>query len=318
VIDASSARAPIPVILDCDPGHDDALAILLALARPELRVLGVTTVAGNVGLAATTRNALSVLTLAGRTDIPVAAGADRPLVRPLRTAAQVHGTSGLEGADLPEPSVEPSPEGAVGLMARLVRESAEPVTLVPTGPLTNIALFLGAHPELRDRIAHICLMGGAMGEGNWTASAEFNIWVDPDAAARVFTSGIPITQITIDVTHQARATVAESDAWEDLDTRTGRAFASLFRFFAQWHDRRYGWDGSPIHDAVAVAHLVEPGLVTVEPYRVDIETVSELTLGRTVIDRERLSGREPNAQVSVGIDRERFLALIREALARYP
>jgi len=309
---------PTPIILDCDPGHDDALAILLALARPELRVLGLTTVAGNVGLDATTRNALSVLTLAGRTDIPVASGASQPLVRPLRTAAQVHGTSGLEGADLPPPGFAASLEGAVALMARLVRECDGPVTLVPTGPLTNIALFLGAHPELHDRIAHICLMGGAMGEGNWTASAEFNIWVDPDAASRVFTSGIPVTQVTIDVTHQARATVADSDAWADLGNRTGRAFAELFRFFAQWHAKRYGWDGSPIHDAVAVAHLAVPGLVTTESYRVDVETVSELTLGRTVIDRERLSGKAPNAQVSVAIDRPAFLSVIRDALARFP
>ena len=309
---------PTPIILDCDPGHDDALAILLALARPELRVLGLTTVAGNVGLDATTRNALSVLTLAGRTDIPVASGASQPLVRPLRTAAQVHGTSGLEGADLPPPGFAASLEGAVALMARLVRECDGPVTLVPTGPLTNIALFLGAHPELHDRIAHICLMGGAMGEGNWTASAEFNVWVDPDAASRVFTSGIPVTQVTIDVTHQARATVADSDAWADLGNRTGRAFAELFRFFAQWHAKRYGWDGSPIHDAVAVAHLAVPGLVTTESYRVDVETVSELTLGRTVIDRERLSGKAPNAQVSVAIDRPAFLSVIRDALARFP
>ena len=309
---------PLPIILDCDPGHDDALAILLALARPELTVLGLTTVAGNVGLEATTRNALSVLTLAGRTDLPVASGADHPLVRPLRTAAQVHGTSGLEGADLPAPAFAPSPEGAVELIARLIRECDEPVTLVPTGPLTNIALFLGAHPELRHRIKHICLMGGSMGEGNWTASAEFNIWVDPDAASRVFNAGIPLTQITIDVTHQARATIVESDAWADLGNRTGRVFAELFRFFAQWHDKRYGWDGSPIHDAVTIAHLAVPGLVTTDDYRVDVETTSELTLGRTVIDRERLSGKAPNASVSVGIDRPRFLSLIRDALAQYP
>lgn len=309
---------PIPVILDCDPGHDDALAILLALHRPELRVLGVTTVAGNVGLAATTRNAQAILALAGRADVPIAAGADRPLVRPLRTAAQVHGTSGLEGADLPAPVAPLHPAGAVALIAELVRGSAEPVTLVPTGPLTNIALFLGAYPELRDRIARICLMGGSMGEGNWTASAEFNIWVDPDAAARVFGSGIPVTQITIDVTHQALVPVADSDAWATLGTRTGRVFADLFRFFAAWHARRYGWDGSPIHDAVAVAHLAFPGLVRTEDYRVDVETVSELTLGRTVIDRERLSGKEPNASVSVGIHRERFLAEVRATLAAFP
>lgn len=309
---------PIPVILDCDPGHDDALAILLALHRPELDVRAITTVAGNVGLAATTRNAQSVLALAGREDVPVAAGADRPLVRPLRTAAQVHGTSGLEGADLPAPAAPLHPGGAVALIAETVRASEVPVTLVPTGPLTNIALFLGAYPELRERIARICLMGGSMGEGNWTASAEFNIWVDPDAAARVFGSGIPVTQITIDVTHQALVPVAESDAWATLGTRTGRVFADLFRFFAGWHARRYGWDGSPIHDAVAVAHLAFPGLVRTEDYRVDVETASELTLGRTVIDRERLSGQAPNASVSVGIDRDRFLAEVRATLAAFP
>ncbi len=309
---------PIPVILDCDPGHDDALAILLALHRPELDVRAITTVAGNVGLAATTRNAQAVLALAGREDVPVAAGADRPLVRPLRTAAQVHGTSGLEGADLPAPAAPLHPGGAVALIAETVRASEVPVTLVPTGPLTNIALFLGAYPGLRDRIARICLMGGSMGEGNWTASAEFNIWVDPDAAARVFDSGIPITQVTIDVTHQALVPVAESDAWASLGTRTGRVFADLFRFFAGWHARRYGWDGSPIHDAVAVAHLALPGLVTTQDYRVQVETHSELTLGRTVIDRERLSGEPPNAAVSVGIDRARFLDVVRETLAAFP
>ncbi len=309
---------PIPVILDCDPGHDDALAILLALHRPELNVRAITTVAGNVDLAATTRNAQAILTLANRSDVPVAAGADRPLVRRLQTAAQVHGTSGLEGADLPEPTTPLHPRGAVALIAETVSTSAEPVTLVPTGPLTNIALFLGAHPELRSRIARICLMGGSMGEGNWTASAEFNIWVDPHAAACVFGSGIPVTQVTIDVTHQAIVPVAESDAWVTLGTRTGRVFANLFRFFAAWHARRYGWDGSPIHDAVAVAHLAFPGLVRTEDYRVDVETVSELTLGRTVIDRERLSGKDPNASVSVGIDRGRFLAEISATLAAFP
>ncbi len=309
---------PIPVILDCDPGHDDALAILLALHRPELNVRAITTVAGNVDLAATTRNAQAILTLANRSDVPVAAGADRPLVRRLQTAAQVHGTSGLEGADLPEPTTPLHPRGAVALIAETVSTSAEPVTLVPTGPLTNIALFLGAHPELRSRIARICLMGGSMGEGNWTASAEFNIWVDPHAAACVFGSGIPVTQVTIDVTHQAIVPVAESDAWVTLGTRTGRVFANLFRFFAAWHARRYGWDGSPIHDAVAVAHLAFPGLVRTEDYRVDVETVSELTLGRTVIDRERLSGKDPNASVSVGIDRGRFLAEISATLTAFP
>jgi pyrimidine-specific ribonucleoside hydrolase len=310
--------SPIPIVLDCDPGHDDALAILLALARSELNLLGITTVGGNAQVAATTRNALRVLTLADRVDIPVAAGADRPLVRPLRIAQQVHGTSGLDGADLPEPVVMPHPAGAIDLIASIVRAHPTPVTLVPTGPLTNIALFLGAHPELRDRIARICLMGGAIGEGNWTASAEFNIWVDPEAATRVFESGLPITMIPIDVTHQAIVSVAETDALAALGNRTGRVFADLFRYFAEWHRRRYGWDGSPIHDAVAVAHLAAPDLVTTERYRVDVEAVSPLTLGRTVVDREGLSGREPNVDVGLTIDRDRFVTMITDAVARFP
>lgn len=309
---------PTRIILDCDPGHDDALAILLALARPEIRLLGITTVAGNATLEATTRNGLSILTLAGREDIPLASGADRPLRRPLRTASQVHGATGLEGADLPTPAARPRPEGAIELMARLCRESDRPITLVPTGPLTNIALFLAAHPELHERIERICLMGGAMGEGNWTASAEFNIWVDPDAAARVFGSGLPLTMIGIDVTHQAVVPVAETDRLAELGNRTGRIFADLFRFFAGWHARRYGWDGSPIHDAVAVAHVALGDLVETKPYRVDIETTSDLTLGRTVVDRENLTGLPPTAEVGLSVDRARFVEAVFEAVARFP
>lgn len=309
---------PRPIILDCDPGHDDALAILLALARPEVRLLAVTTVGGNADVRRTTHSALAVLTLAGRTDVPVAMGAEGPLVRPLRVAADVHGESGLDGADLPEPAAVPVPEGAVALMARLIRGSPSPVTLVPTGPLTNVASLLRAHPELRQRIARICLMGGSIGEGNATASAEFNIWVDPEAAAEVFDCGLPVTMMGLDVTHQARVTVAESDAWATLGTRTGQVFADLFRFFARFHRDRYGWDGSPIHDAVAVAHVLDLGLVRTEPYRVDVETTSELTRGRTVVDLHGLAGRPPNVDVGVSIDRERFLGLIRDALAAFP
>ena len=315
---APKGPAPRPIILDCDPGHDDALAMLLALARPEVRLLAVTTVGGNADLRRTTRNALAVLTLAGRTDVPVAMGAPGPLVRPLRVADWVHGESGLDGADLPEPAAQPVSEGAVALMARLIGESPTPVTLVPTGPLTNVALLLRAHPELRPRIARICLMGGSMGEGNATASAEFNIWVDPEAAAEVFDCGLPVAMMGLDVTHQARVTVAESDAWATLGTRTGRVLADLFRFFARFHRDRYGWDGSPIHDAVAIAHVLDLGLVRTEPYRVDVETTSELTRGRTVVDIRGLLGRPPNVDVGVSIDRERFLGLVRDALAAFP
>ncbi|CAN5560800.1 pyrimidine-specific ribonucleoside hydrolase RihA [soil metagenome] len=309
----------IPLILDCDPGHDDALAILLALARPELELLGITTVAGNATLAATTRNALSILALAGRPDIPVAAGADRPLVRPLTTADYVHGDSGLEGTtELPEPEAEPRPEGAVALTLNLLEAASTPVTLVATGPLTNVARLLDPDPTVNERLAGIHIMGGAIGLGNRTASAEFNIWVDPEAAARVFESGLPVTMIGIDVSHQAVVPLARSDAWGRLGTRTGRIFADLFRYFAIFHRERYGWDGSPIHDAITVAQLVEADLVESQPCRVDVEFTSELTRGRTVVDVEGLTRLPSNARVGTSIDAPRFMDLVDEVIARYP
>jgi pyrimidine-specific ribonucleoside hydrolase len=307
-----------PVILDCDPGHDDALAILLALARPELDVLAITTVGGNAPLAATTRNALRVLTLLGRTDIPVAAGAAAPLLRPLHVADDVHGASGLDGADLPEPTATVRAEGALELLRTTIEASPVPVTLIPTGPLTNIALLARTYPRVLDRVGRICLMGGAVGEGNTTASAEFNIWADPEAAAIVFDCGRPITMIGLDVTHEARMTHADADRLAALSTRTGRVFADLLRFFARFHLERYGWDGSPIHDAVAVAHVAVPGLVATKPFHVDVETISELTRGRTVVDLHGLTGRPANADVGLAIDRARFVDLIVEAVARFP
>ena len=309
---------PIPILLDCDPGHDDALAITLALARPELTLLGITTVAGNAPLEATTRNALRVLTLLGRTDVPVAAGAPAPLVRRLHVAANVHGLSGLDGADLPEPAAAARPEHAVEFLRTAIERSPGPVTLVPTGPLTNIGLLLRTYPRLTERIARICLMGGAVGEGNTTASAEFNIWVDPEAADIVFGCGRPITMIGLDVTHQARVTAADAARMAALGTRTGRVFADLLAFFGRFHLERYGWDGSPIHDAVAVAAVALPELVGTEHWRVDIETTSELTRGRTVADVHGVSGRTPNVDVGWTIDRGRFVDVLVEAVARFP
>lgn len=304
-----------PIVLDCDPGHDDALAIVLALARPELQVLGITTVAGNVPLQSTTLNALRVLALLGRSDVPVAAGAERPLVRPPEDAVITHGASGLEGAELPDPIAEPRPEGALDFMRATLETAAVPVTLVPTGPLTNIATLLLAHPELRDRIESICLMGGAIREGNWTPAAEFNIWVDPEAARIVFRSGLPITMIGIDVTHQAIFGEPDVARLEALGTPVAAVFADLLRFFARFHAERYGWSGSPIHDAVAVAHLAVPGLVETRPYRVDVETTGELTRGRTVVDDRGVPGPPPNADVAVAIDRARFIDLLIDAVA---
>ena len=305
----------IPLILDCDPGHDDALAIVVALARPELELLAVTTVAGNAGLEATTRNALRVLTLIGRTDIPVAAGAAGPLMRSVHVASNVHGASGLEGADLPEPAVAARPEGAIELIRSILQAAAEPVTIAAVGPLTNIALLIRTHPGLVDRIAGFRIMGGAITEGNTTASAEFNIWQDPEAARIVFDAGRPITLMTLDVTHQALFGAADVARLDALGTRVGSVFADLLRYFSRFHAERYGWDGSPIHDAVSVAHLAIPDLVQTVPYRVDVETTSELTRGRTVVDLHGLTGRPPNVDLGVGVDRPRFIDVLVEAVA---
>jgi pyrimidine-specific ribonucleoside hydrolase len=315
--DAGAAGGPRPVILDCDPGHDDALAITLALARPELRVLGITTVGGNSPLANTTRNALRMLALLGRSEIPVAAGAERALVRESWVPVEFHGESGLDGADLPEPEAAPRPEGATALTEALVAASGRPVTLVATAPLTNVAILLRARPRIREGIERICLMGGSLAEGNTTASAEFNIWQDPEAAAIVFGSGIPISMLGLDVTHRALFLEPEVARLAALGTRTGRVWVDLLHFFAAYHRRRYGWDGSPIHDAVAVAHLAAPGLVTTELLRVDVETFGELTRGRTVVDREGLRGLPANVEAGVDIDRARFVDMLVEAIAAF-
>jgi pyrimidine-specific ribonucleoside hydrolase len=304
----------IPFVLDCDPGHDDALALVVGLARPELELLAVTTVAGNAGLPETTRNALRVLTLLGRTDIPVAAGAAGPLLRPLHVADNVHGATGLDGADLPEPGFAARPEGAIELLRAVLARAPEPVTIAAVGPLTNIALLVRTHPELIDRIASIRVMGGAITEGNSTASAEFNIWQDPEAARIVFDCGRPITLITLDTTHRALFTTADIERLEGVGTRVAAVFADLLRFFARFHQERYGWDGSPIHDAVSVAHLAVPDLVRTEAYRVDVETTSELTRGRTVVDRYAQTGRPPNVDVGGEIDRARFVDLLIDAV----
>jgi pyrimidine-specific ribonucleoside hydrolase len=315
--DAGAGNRPRPIILDCDPGHDDALAITLALARPELELLGITTVGGNSPLANTTRNALRVLALLGRSDIPVAPGAERPLLREPWIPVEFHGASGLDGADLPEPAASPRPEGALAMAEALIAGAGRPVTLVATAPLTNVALLLRARPGVRGGIERICLMGGSLGEGNTTAAAEFNIWQDPEAAAIVFASGIPISMVPLDVTHRALFLEPDVARLEALGTRIARVWVDLLRFFAIYHRKRYGWDGSPIHDAVAVAHVAAPGLVSTRPLRVDVETAGELTRGRTVADPEGLRGLPANAEVGVDIDRGRFVDMLVEAIASF-
>jgi pyrimidine-specific ribonucleoside hydrolase len=313
----TDAPALTRVIIDCDPGHDDALAITLALARPELEVLGITTVGGNAPLAATTLNALRVLALLGRADVPVAAGASQPLVRLLETAPEVHGVSGLDGADLPDPVSSPRPEGALEFLRATLAAAPAPVTLIPTGPLTNIALLLRTYPEIASKIAHVSLMGGSMRAGNWTPAAEFNIWVDPEAARIVFRSGLPITMCGLDVTHKALFGLPEIARMEALGTHTARVFADLLRFFTRFHLERYGTADTPIHDAVAVAHVALPGLVTTHRYHVDVETAGDITRGRTVVDDRGQPGGTPNVDVALDIDRSRFADLLIEAVARY-
>jgi purine nucleosidase/pyrimidine-specific ribonucleoside hydrolase len=308
---------PLRIILDCDPGHDDAVAILLALASPQLEVVGITTVGGNATLEHTTENALRVLALAKRPDVPVAAGASHPLVGPLRTAPAVHGVSGLEGAELPDPLSEPLAEDAVAFIARQLELAGEPLTLVPTGPLTNIGLLLRERPDLTSRIAHICLMGGAFGEGNVTPSAEFNLWVDPEAADLVFRSGVPITMIGLDVTHKAILWDEERRAMAAAGGVASQTVADLLGFFEGFHRRVYGWNGGPIHDAVAVAHLAYTGVVTTVLANVVVELTGEFTRGRTVVDLRHVTDREPNAQVGSDIDRERFIGLLRSAIASF-
>jgi inosine-uridine nucleoside N-ribohydrolase len=298
-----------PILLDCDPGHDDAIALLLALGSDEVELRGVTTVAGNQTLGKTTANAIRVLELAGRGEIPVAAGADRPLVREPRVAANVHGETGLDGPDLPPPQAKPEGEHAVDFLAGRIAGT----TLVATGPLTNVALLLARHPGARPQ--RIVLMGGAIAEGNVTPAAEFNVWADPEAAARVFTSGIELTMVGLDVTHKALVTSAHAQELRGAG-RIGEVVAELLDFYGVFHREVYGFDGSPVHDAVAVTHVIDPTLLQTAHVNVQVDCESRLCRGRTVVDLWRRTGFEPNAHVATDIDAERFLALLHQRLAR--
>ena len=302
-----------PIVLDCDPGHDDAIALLLALASPEVELLCVTTTYGNQTLDKTTANALRVLELVGRRDVPVACGADRPLERELVVAAHVHGESGLDGPVLPAPGRGPDSDDAVSFVAEHVgQQGARPVTLVATGPLTNVARYLDTHGA--GGIERIVLMGGAIAEGNFTPAAEFNIWCDPEAAQRVFRSGLDVTMAGLDVTHKAllRPPVeAELRAAGEI----GAFVAELNVFFSQYHRKTYGWDGAPIHDAVALADVLRPGLMETRFRNVEIELESELCRGRTVVDLWNRTDRAPNAHVGVDLDSAAFFELLVERIA---
>lgn len=306
------------IIIDTDPGQDDAVAILLALASPELEVLGITCVAGNVPLPLTAKNARVVCELAGRPDIKVFAGCDRPLLRPLVTAEYVHGKTGLDGIALPEPGMALQPGHAVDfLIETLRREPAGTITLCPLGPLTNIATALQKAPDIAPRIAEIVLMGGAYFEvGNTTPAAEFNIHVDPQAAEIVFHSGVPLVVLPLDATHQVLTNRARIEAFRGLGTPVGHAVASWTDFFERFDMEKYGSEGAPLHDPCVIAYLLQPDLFEGRHINVEIETVSELTLGMTVADWWRVTDREPNAYFVGRANAEGFYALLTERLAR--
>jgi inosine-uridine nucleoside N-ribohydrolase len=307
----------IPVLIDCDPGQDDALALLLALGSPEVRVLGVTTVAGNQTLDKTTANALRVLELAGREDIPVAAGADGPLAGELVVAADAHGETGLDGVDLPPPSTEPVAEHAVDFLAAVLERSEEPVTLVPLGPLTNVALLLEHNPEAAAQIERIVLMGGAIREGNQTPSAEFNIWIDPEAAARVFESGLDVTMVGLDVTNKAILRKVDAASLRGSGP-VGDAAAAMLEFYLGFYNKAYEHGGAPIHDALALAYVFRPELLTVEDRHVVVDATAGPCRGRTVVDmRRRTKGPAANAHVAVDVDVEGFRALLLERLGAF-
>ncbi|WP_375388589.1 nucleoside hydrolase [uncultured Amnibacterium sp.] len=308
---------PEKIVLDCDPGHDDAIALLLAHGSPRIELLAVTTVAGNQTLPKVMRNALSVARIAGMTGVPFAAGADRPLVRPIRLAPSIHGESGLDGPQLPEPSIRLDPRHAVDLIIDIVLEH-EPgsVTLVPTGALTNIALAARMEPRIVDRVKRVVLMGGAVQGGNWSPVAEFNIVIDPEAAAIVFEAGWDVTMVGLDVTHQALATQEVVERIRRIDTAPARFVGELLDFFGSTYRDAQGFEHPPVHDPCAVAHVIDPGVVRATRMPIVVETAGVHTLGMTVADRRRPAPVGCRTSAALELDHARLWDLIVDALER--
>lgn len=305
------------IILDCDPGHDDAVALLLAAHHPQIELLAVTTVAGNQSLEKTTRNALKVCALAGIRDIPIARGMERPLVRPARHAADIHGSSGLDGSDIPEPDIEPVEQHAVDLLIEKLLHSEGDITLVVTGPHTNLASAIRREPAIVPKIRAISLMGGAIGLGNTTPNAEFNIWCDPEAAAVVFGCGRPIIMAPLEVTHQALATAEVIERLRASKRRVATVVADLLLFFAETYHRVFGFEAPPVHDPCAVAALIDATIMPARQMRVEIETGGEWSAGRTVCDVYNTLNRPANASVGYALDAERFWDMVIETLLTY-
>ena len=317
---SDQSTIPRPIIIDTDPGQDDAIAILAALASPELEVLGVTAVAGNVPLDLTARNALILVELAGRTDVPVFAGCDRPLRRDLVTAEHVHGKTGIDGADLPDPVTPLQPQHAVDWMIETLLAAGErEITICPVGPMTNVATVLETAPEAAKHIREIvCMGGGFFGGGNTTPTAEFNVFVDPDAAQIVLHCGAPVTMLPLDVTHKALMTDAWINQVRSLGTRTGAAAAGMLDFYERFDVDKYGTFGGPLHDPNVIAYLLRPDLYGGRRCNVEVETQSPLTTGMTVVDWWDVTDRPPNCQFITEVDSDGFYALLLDLLARLP
>ncbi len=307
-----------PIIIDTDPGQDDAVAILVALAASELDVVGITTVAGNVPQPLVTTNALKLCELVGRIDVRVFAGAEQPLERELYTAEYVHGPTGIDGADLPPPVTTPDGKEAVDfIIESCLAAGDEGITLCPIGPLTNIASAIAREPTIIPKIREIALMGGGFFQGgNTTPVAEFNIYVDPDAAAIVFGSGAPITMFPLDVTHKALVLPEDLDRIRAIGTPVSDAVAGMLDFYERHDVEKYGIPGGPLHDPCVVAYLIEPSLFSGKACRVEVETDSELTIGQTVVDWWGVTGALPNAMVMYDLDRQGFVDLVVEHIAR--
>ncbi|MCP2031638.1 purine nucleosidase [Okibacterium sp. HSC-33S16] len=306
---------PQKIILDCDPGHDDAIALLLAHGNPDIDLVAVTTVMGNQTLEKVTRNALSVARVAGITGVPFAAGCVRPLVRPIETAPTIHGESGLDGPVLPEPVLQLDDRHAVDLIIDTVM-AAEPgsITLVPTGALTNIALAARKEPRIVSRVKEVVLMGGGVATGNWSATAEFNIVIDPEAAHIVFNESWPVTMVGLNLTHQALATPEVAERIAAVGTAPARFVGELLEFFGHTYREAQGFDAPPVHDPCAVAYVIDPSIMTVQRMPIDVELRGSLTLGMTVADFRAPAPADCSTQAAIDLDVDRFWDLIVDAL----
>ena len=305
------------IILDCDPGHDDAIAILLAHGNPEIELLAVTTVVGNQTLEKVTKNALAVARIANITGIPFAAGCPRPLVRQIEVAPDIHGESGLDGPVLPEPAIDLDPRHAVDLIIdTIMAHPAKSITLVPTGGLTNIALAARKEPRIVERVKEVVLMGGGYHVGNWSAVAEFNIKIDPEAAHIAFNEKWPLTMVGLDLTHQALATPEVVDKIKKVATQPAKFVLELLEFFGAAYKDAQGFDYPPVHDPCAVAYVIDPAVMTVKKVPIDIELTGTLTLGMTVADFRAPAPADCHTQVAVKLDHTYFWDMVVDALRR--